>query len=162
MKRPEPRGRNDPHIFDYSKITDNVYIGSDFCKGRTCPVHDKQFHALGVTVELNLSAEKNEKPPEDIGVYSWIPVVDGYAPAQKQLDVGSAMINEAVENGDTVYVHCKNGHARSPTMVAAYLVRFQEMGADEAIDYIAKRRPEIHVEDTQREALKKFKKRWSK
>lgn len=162
MLRKKPKGRGDSHKFDYSKITDLIYIGSDLCKGGDCPVHDSEFKSLGVRVELNLSAENKKVPPDDIDSYTWIPVVDGYAPSPKQLDVGSSIINAAVKNSDTVYVHCKNGHARSPTMVAAYLVRYKEMGVDEAIDFIAEKRPEIHIEDTQRKALVEFTKQWLK
>jgi protein-tyrosine phosphatase len=159
MRKLEPRGRNDHHIFDYSKITDLIYIGSDFCKGKDCPEHSAEFEFLGVHVELNLSAERKEVPPDDLESYSWIPVVDGYAPSPKQLDIGSSIINAAVKNGATVYVHCKNGHGRSPIMVAAYFVRFKGMRMDEAIDFIAKKRPEIHIEETQRAALEEFQKR---
>ena len=162
MRKLKPRGRNDPHIFDYSKITDKIYVGSDLCKGRDCPEHSTEFKSLGVSAELNLSAEKREIPPDDIDVYSWLPVVDGYAPSPKQLDVGSSIINAAVKNGATVYVHCKNGHGRSPTMAAAYLIRHKGVGVDEAINFIAKKRPEIHIEKTQRSALKKFADKWSK
>lgn len=162
MNKLKPRGRGDSHVFDYSKVADHLYIGSDLCKGKSCPVHSKEFNSLGVTVELNLSAEKKETPPDEIESYLWIPVVDGYAPTQKQFNIGSAAINEAVESGETVYVHCKNGHGRSPTMVVSYLIRYKNMEVAKAIDYISKRRPEIHIEDIQKKALEKFYEKWSK
>ncbi|MBI4153464.1 dual specificity protein phosphatase family protein [Candidatus Woesebacteria bacterium] len=157
-----PRGRNDGHVFDYSQITDNIFIGSDLCKGNSCPVHGPEFEALGILVELNLSAERKEIPPDGIDIYSWLPVADGYAPTQEQMDIGTAIMDEAIKQGKRVYVHCKNGHGRSPTMVAAYLIRYQGKGVDEAIDFVAGARPEIHVEETQKEALNKFLERWLK
>ncbi len=162
MSKLEPRGRNDSHLFDYSKITDNIYIGSDLCKGSVCLVHGPEFKRLGVCVELNLSAEKKEKPPDDINSYSWLPVVDGYAPSPNQFDLGTSVINQAVENGETAYVHCRNGHGRSPTMVAAYLVRYKNMSVEEAVEFIGKKRPEIHIEKAQKKALQQFAKKWSK
>jgi len=51
----QPAGRNDDHVFDYSKITDNIFIGSDFCKGGVCLLHADEFKRLGVSVEINLS-----------------------------------------------------------------------------------------------------------
>lgn len=158
----EPKGRNDSHVFDYSKIEDLVYVGSDLCRGRNCPSHDKEFRSLGIRVELNLSAEKKEIPPDDVDIYSWIPVVDGYAPSQDQLDIGAAIINQAISNKNVVYVHCKNGHGRSPTMVAAFLIKYKGMGVGEAINSITQKRPEIHIEDSQRKALEEFKLRWSR
>lgn len=157
-----PKGRNDGHVFDYSQITDSIFIGSDLCKGNVCPIHGPEFESLGILVELNLSAERKEIPPDGIDIYSWIPVADGYAPTQEQLDIGTAIMDEAVSQGKRVYVHCKNGHGRSPTMVAAYLIRYQGKGVDEAIDFVARARPEIHVEGAQKEALNKFLERWSK
>lgn len=116
-------------------------------------IHADEFKKLGVCVEINLSAEAKEYPPDDIDIYSWIPVVDGYAPTKNQLAIGTVLINEAVENGKTVFVHCKNGHGRSPTLVAAYLIRYQNMVVDEAISLIKEKRPEVHFEKTQRNVL---------
>lgn len=157
-----PKGRNDGHVFDYSTITDNIYIGSDLCKGNSCPVHGPEFESLGILVELNLSAERKEIPPDGIDIYSWIPVADGYAPTQEQLDIGTAIMDEAVKQGKKVYVHCTNGHGRSPTMAAAYFIKYQGKSVDEATEAIKVKRPEIHIEDTQKEALNKFLERWSK
>jgi hypothetical protein len=58
MNKLKPKGRNDSHLFDYTKITDNIFVGSDLCKGSVCPVHGPEFKKLGVCVEINLSAEK--------------------------------------------------------------------------------------------------------
>ena len=160
MSRLKPKGRNDNHLFDYSKITGKIYIGSDLCKGSVCPVHGPEFKKLGVCVEINLSAEKKEMPPDEIDSYTWMPVVDGYPPSFDQLNIGTSVINQAIKNGETVYVHCKNGHGRSPTMVVAYLIRYRDMGVDEAINFIAKKRPEIHIEKSQKSALKDFAKKW--
>lgn len=156
MQKKRPRGRNDGHVFDHSKITENIYIGSDLCQGKICPVHSEEFKKLGVCVELNLSAEKKEIPPDDIDIYAWLPVVDGYAPGEDQLVLGTAIINVAVNNGNIVYVHCKNGHGRSPTMLAAYFIRYKGMGVDEAIELLKSKRPEVHIEDLQKKALDKF------
>jgi protein-tyrosine phosphatase len=151
-----PKGRNDTHVFDYSVITENIILGSDFCNGRGCKEHEKEFNKLSVASEINLSVEKKETPPSNIESYMWTPVVDGYAPSMTQFDVGTAAINEIVKNGRVIYVHCTNGHGRSPTMVAAYLVRYKKLSVDEAIKFIKQKRPEIHIEDTQKEALDKY------
>ncbi len=152
----KPRGRNDGHEIDYSKITDNIYIGSDMCKGGVCKIHGEEFKSLGVTVELNLSQEKNELPPKDIESYSWLPVVDGYSPTLAQLNMGTALMDKAIKDGKTVYVHCKNGHGRSPTMVLAYLMRYKNMNYEEAHKLVKEKRPEIHIEDLQKSELEKF------
>lgn len=152
----KPKGRNDRHKFDYSKIMEYVFVGSDFCMGRNCKEHRVEFEKLNVDSEINLSIEKKETPPDNVSSYTWIPVVDGHAPTQEQMEVGASIINEAVKSKKNIYVHCKNGHGRSPTLVAAYLVRYQGMNADEAIRLIEKKRPEAHIEKTQAQALREF------
>ena len=152
-----PRGRNDGHIFDFSKITDQVYIGSDLCKGGVCLIHSEEFKKLGVSVEINLSAENNELPPKDMEIgYTWLPVIDGCAPSLEQLEMGTCLIDTAVNMGKTVFVHCKNGHARSPTLVVAYLMKYKKMNVEEAIKFISEKRPETHIEESQRKALEEF------
>jgi protein-tyrosine phosphatase len=163
MPNPEPRGRNDEHIFDYSKINDQVYIGSDLCSGGVCLIHGEEFRALGVAFEINLSRENNELPPKDMLMgYLWLPVTDGYAPSQVQLDTGTDAMNDMIKDGKIVYVHCKNGHSRSPTLVIGYLMRFSGMSFEKAEQLVKEKRPEIHVEEVQLKALENFGNRWSK
>ena len=151
-----PKGRNDGHVFDYSVVTENIILGSDLCNGRGCREHEEEFKKLRITSEINLSAEKKETPPDNIESYMWLSVVDGYAPSEEQLDVGTAAINESVENRRIIYVHCTNGHGRSPTLVVAYLIRYKKLSVDDAIALIKQKRQEIHIEDTQNEALNKY------
>lgn len=162
MDKRKPKGRNDSHVFDYSKIEEQIYIGSDLCRGGVCPIHGEEFEELGVGVEINLSAERNEKPPDFVKSYTWLPVVDGYSPDQTQLDIGTSVVNDAIEAGEVVYTHCKNGHGRSPTLVAAYLIRYRGMGVEEATELLKEKRPEIHIEEDQFKELRKFEKRWQK
>lgn len=154
--------KGDIHQIDYSQITDHIFIGSDLCKGLSCPIHGPEFEKLGILVELNLSAEKKEIPPDGIDIYAWIPIGDKHAPTQEQLDLGTAIINEAVKNGKNVYVHCRNGHGRSPTMVAGYMIRYLGKRVDEAVAEILHHRNEVHLEFSQREALGIFEERLSK
>lgn len=147
---------DDDHVMDYSQITENIFLGSDLCKGNVCPIHRNEFKKLGIRVEINMSMEKKEFPPEDIDVYSWIPVEDMKAPNESQLDIGTSIINEAVRSGSKIYIHCKNGHGRSPTMTIAYLMRYEKKSYEEAFLVVQKGRPEIHIQQVQVEALNKF------
>ena len=162
MSTNKPKGRNDGHIMDYSKITDKIYIGSDLCKGADCPVHTKEFKKLKIGAEVNLNKERKEIPPDGILSYIWIPVADGDTPSQGQFEMGTSAINEAVKKGHNVYVHCKNGHGRSPAMVAAYLTRFKKKTPKEAEKIIKEKRPEIHIEKIQMAGLIKYSKIYKK
>lgn len=156
MDKIKPKGRNDSHVFDYTKITDQIFIGSDMCKVGVCLIHGEEFRKLGISVELNLSAENNELPPNDLETYLWIPVVDGYAPTQEQLMMGTCLMDTAINAGKIVYVHCKNGHARGPSLVVAYLVKYKGMSLDEAYNLIKEKRPESHIEEVQKKAIDEF------
>src|SRR3990172_6055779 len=153
---------SEDHSFDYSKITDNIYIGSDLCKGHVCPIHSQQFKELGVTAEINLTAEHKETPPDHMDIYAWIPVEDRKAPSPDQLEVGTSIIDQMVARGKKIYIHCKVGHGRSPTMVAAYFIRFKGMDVNQALLAVREKRPEIHPEDEQLKALEEFRLKWSK
>lgn len=144
------------HSTEYSKITEQIYIGSDLCRGPTCPVHTEEFKKLGVCGEINLEVEHPELPPKSIDVYLWIPTEDHRAPSGDQLMIGTAAMKQMVELGNTVYVHCKNGHGRSPTLVAAYLIRYEGKTVEEAIETVRVKRPEVHLEEGQVAALREF------
>ena len=148
----------DGHSTEYSQITDRIYIGSDLCKGPSCPVHTEEFKRLGICGEINLEIEHPEMPPRSIDAYLWLPVADHKAPTMDQMMIGTAPMKQMVELGNTIYVHCKNGHGRSPTMVAALLIRDEGYHADRAIEFIKTKRPEAHLEETQLEALEAFQK----
>lgn len=146
----------DGHSTGYSRITEQIYIGSDLCKGPTCPVHTEEFKRLGICGEINLEIEHPEMPPKSIDAYLWLPVEDKKAPTMDQLTIGTAAVKQMVDLGNTVYVHCKNGHGRSPTLVAAYLVRYEGKEPGEAIEFIKSKRPEVHLEEEQMKALEAF------
>jgi len=158
----KPMGRNDRHVVDYSQITKHIIVGSNLCDRQICPIHGQEFKDLDVCVEINLDNQRREIPPEQLESYTWIPVIDGHAPRQVQLDIGSAIMDIAAKNNKKVYIHCKNGHARGPTMVVAYFIKYKGMTVSEAEQKIKDKRPEIHIEDIQRKALDVFEKKWLK
>ncbi len=141
------------HNLEFSKITDQIYLGNNMC----CGLHFKSLQDLGISADVDLEETQLEKP-EGIEVYLWLPVKDHTAPNQDQLEVGTKVINDMVKAGKKVYVHCKNGHGRAPTMVAAYLVR-QGKTPTEAVEFIKQKRPEIHLEGNQMGVLEEF---WKK
>lgn len=139
-----------PHM-NFSKIMDRIYIGTNFC----CDTHfAPELLERGVTYDLSLEEDRVDTP---IGgaAYLWLPVKDGNAPSEQQFMMGVSFIDAAVHTGRRVYVHCKNGHGRAPTMVAAYLIK-TGMPIDDAIKLIAAHRPEIHINDMQLTALRAY------
>lgn len=117
----------------------------------------------GVKADISLEKERLDSP-EGVEYFLWIPVKDHKAPAKKQLLVGARFIKSLVENKIKTYVHCKRGHGRSPTLVAAYYV-LTGMKAEEAVEKIRKKRHVMHLTREQISALKRFEKevkKWTK
>lgn len=146
---------NNHQRFQFNQITDLIYLGTNLCC--TIMPHIKVLLDLGIKADIDLEEERQEQTP-NIDTYLWLPVKDHYAPTQSQLDTGVAVINSLVKNQNKVYIHCRNGHGRSPTLVAAYFIS-QGTEVDEAIEKIRSKRPEIHIREVQMEALNKFKQR---
>ena len=78
-------------------------------------------------------------------------------PAPDQLEFGVSVLEKLVSMNKKVYVHCKNGHGRTPTLVAAYLVKNGKT-PEEAETFVKTKRPPVHLEKVQRQALQNFSK----
>lgn len=140
-----------PHL-EYSAITDQILVGTNLC----CREHFAKLLELGVAADIDLERERQDfGKPEGLECHLWLPVEDGAAPTPLQLEVGVAVIDRFVQSGRRVYVHCRNGHGRSPTLVAAHFIS-RGLGVRQAVSYVRARRPEVHLTPRQLAALEEF------
>lgn len=135
---------------DYNQITENIWIGTNMC----CTIHNTELLQHGFNADIDLEDTRAEEPPQ-INIYLWLPTLDHMAPSQDQLRTGVAALAEMVKRGLKVYVHCRNGHGRGPTLVAAYFIS-EGKGVEEAIGLIKAKRPSIHLQDSQMQSLHSF------
>ena len=136
---------------EYNYITDGIYIGTNQC----CQTHfDEKLTKEGITADISLEEDRIDAP-FGVEFYVWIPVKNHVSPTPDQLEFGVSVLEKLVSLGRKIYVHCKNGHCRAPTLVAAYLVKNGKT-PQEAEEYIRQRRPTIHLENVQRQALINF------
>jgi len=70
-----------------------------------------------------------------------LPVSDGYPPTSNTMNTFLTEAKGAIDNGGKVYVHCWLGKGRTGTFLAAYLIYWEKMVAEEAIGYIRKLSP---------------------
>jgi len=139
--------------FEYNQIDDKIFIGTNMC----CQTHfDKILIEKGIIADISLEKERMDHA-EGVKVFLWLPTTDHDAPTPSQLQTGVDLIESLVKQGKKVYVHCKNGHGRAPTLVSAYYIS-QGLSIEEAIKKIQDKRPTIHLEENQVEALRKFSK----
>lgn len=147
---PYPPQEHPPTPTEFSKVTENLYVGTNMC----CGAHGQKLAEMGFTADLDLEEQRQEFPPR-VPAYLWLPVKDHQAPSPEQLALGVAFLDAVVQRGGKVYVHCRAGHGRSPTLAAAYFIA-QGMSVAEAIKRVQDGRPEAHPETAQVEALKEF------
>ncbi len=137
--------------FEYNQITENIYIGTNVC----CKTHfDNKLLKNGITADISIEGERVDTP-FGVEFFLWIPVVDTEPPTQDQLILGVSMLKKSVLLNKKVYVHCRRGHGRAPTVVAAYFIS-EGYSVEDAIEKIKEKRPVIHLNDPQVSALKTF------
>ncbi len=144
--------KHDKLVFEYSKITPYIYIGTNQC----CQGHfEKELLKKGIKADISMEEDALDTP---LGVdyYFWLPTKDHKAPAQKQLTIGVQLLRAFEKQKIKCYIHCKRGHGRSPILVAAYLIK-KGMKVEQALEFIKKRRQKIHPNKSQIAALKRFK-----
>lgn len=141
-----------PHGLDYNQITDNIYIGTNMC----CQTHfDEKLKEVGIKADISLE-EEHIDAAYGVEIFLWLPTKDNTPPDLKQLELGIEVLNKFENTGTKVYVHCRFGHGRAPTLVAGYLIKEKDMSVDEAIEFIKAKRPVIHLEESQITALRKI------
>jgi len=137
---------------DYNYITDGIYIGTNQC----CQTHfDEELLKQGIEADISLEEERVDAP-FGVKFYVWIPTKNHTPPNSDQLAFGVTVLEKLVALNKKIYVHCQNGHGRAPTLVAAYLIKTKNMAPEKAEEFIKSKRPTIHLENVQREALNKF------
>lgn len=145
------------HGFDYSVISEDVIIGTNMC----CQFgFAKELLEKDVLADMSLEDEKVDAP-HGVDYFLWLPTVDGDAPSPDKLELGVRTIEFFVKKGIKMYIHCKNGHGRAPTLYIAYLVK-SGMDFDAAFSSLKQKRPGIHLTEKQVHALKTYETRIQK
>ena len=124
---------------DYSKITDDLYIG------RTPHTHDYDLlRSLGVQLVISMRFERKPYPDEHNPPMPVIrlPTIDSplFPIPMRSLMKGVRAAMPVIESGGKVYVHCQAGVHRAVTMGSAILIA-QGYEPQEAMDLIKAQRP---------------------
>lgn len=134
---------------DYHYIADGLYIGTNQC----CVLGIAEvLQKEGITADISLEDIRLDQP-FGVELYLWLPTPDHVPPTQDQLGIGIETIGSLVKRKKKVYVHCKQGHGRATTLVAAYFIS-KGLRPESAYALIKKRRPAVHLQDSQMEALR--------
>ena len=136
----------------FARITDRIWLG-----GQPSGRGRQRLIAAGVTGVVNLRSEHDYEHLVDAGAlrYLHLPTDDNEAPALEHLRDGVAFIEEEVERGGRVYIHCWEGLGRGPTMAAAYFVSLG-LTPEEAWARIRDVRPFVRPTEEQLDRLRAF------
>jgi dual specificity MAP kinase phosphatase len=102
-----------------SRITAELYLGSQYNS-----VGLNKLKALGITAIVNMRMNSVYEEARYEGIkYLHLPTVDNTPPSLETLIKGCDFISREIKRGGKVYVHCRQGLGRGPTMAIAYLIK---------------------------------------
>lgn len=133
------------------QITANLFLGSQYNL-----VGLRKLKALGITTIINMRMHSVYTEAQYEGFhYLHLPTPDNTPPAMEALIKGAEFADAEVKNGGKVYIHCRQGLGRGPTMAIAYLVK-TGLTVDDAITLIKKVRSFINPRPGQIQRLRQL------
>jgi protein-tyrosine phosphatase len=139
-----------------SQITANLFLGSQYNL-----VGLKKLKALGVTAIINMRMHSVYSEAQYEGFhYLHLPTEDNTPPSMEVLIKGADFADREIKNGGKVYIHCRQGLGRGPTMTIAYLLK-TGLTYDDAFALVKKVRTFINPRATQVARLKELEQYYS-
>jgi hypothetical protein len=140
-----------------SLITPQLYVGGQYSKRSV-----DDLERLGVTGIVNMRMHSIHKDIKGLHMRICnLPTPDLHAPTQEDLIKGVAFIENEIKNGGKVYIHCRQGEGRGPTMAIAYLIS-TGLTYEDSFALVKKVRTFIRPTKKQIEALYQFERNLSK
>ena len=140
-----------------SQITANLFLGSQYSL-----VGLQKLKALGVTAIINMRMNPIYEESKYEGFkYLHLPTLDNTPPPLDILIKGADFADKEIKNGGKVYIHCRQGLGRGPTMTIAYLIS-TGLTFDDAFALVKKVRTFINPRPGQIERLKELEQYYQK
>lgn len=136
-----------------SMITPELYVGGQYSISSV-----SKLEKLGITAIVSMRMRDIERKELLANFHIvHLPTPDHHAPTIAHLQEGVAFIDKEIKHKGKVYIHCRAGEGRGPTMAIAYLIH-TGMTYDDAYALVKKVRTFIHPTQPQVKRLKEFEK----
>lgn len=124
---------------NYSKITDNLYIGTT---PRSTDYEALHSLNIGLVINMRIGLPPVSDPISPPLKTIWLPTIDSplFPIPIRVLQKGVRAALKEIESGGTVYTHCSKGRHRGPAMGACILIA-QGVEPDHAMRLIEQQRP---------------------
>lgn len=123
-----------------SQITPQIYLG-----GQLRPPGIRLLKKWGITAIISLRQTPPLKYITSLGLRSLhLPTPDLKAPSLEHIEAGINFIQNEIDQGGKVYIHCHYGEGRGPTMALAYLMN-QGLSLEDALKLVKKSRSFISL-----------------
>ncbi len=139
----------------FDQMTPQIWMGG-------APTYDRDYDYLietgiGAVVDVREEREGDRKIYSENNIdYLKLKVLDVMVPSADQLEQGTSFIHQHVEAGDKVLIHCAKGRGRSATMMAAYLMRYENMSFDEARQLMVSKRSLVNIQGRHQKVLEEW------
>ncbi|MFK7803138.1 MAG: dual specificity protein phosphatase family protein [Anaerolineae bacterium] len=139
----------------YDKITNGVWLGG-------APTYARDYdylieNRIGAVIDI-----RNERS-DDLDLFKRhdirhlkLRVPDIHVPSVEIISAGVDFIQQQIEDGRRVYVHCAKGRGRSATLIAGWLMKYKNMSFEEARDFMVSKRKLVKLEPRHGVGLKSW------
>lgn len=137
------------------------WVVEDKLAGSGLPVSRQEFDwLLGHGIKAIVTVREVPLPKEWMGDTGYMHLrVDDYgAPSPEEIDAAVGFIEKQIADNHPVMVHCAAGKGRTGVILAAYLVKNEKLGPQEAIDRIRSMRPGSIQSEAQEWAITMYEK----
>jgi len=139
-----------------SQITAHLFLGSQYNL-----LGLEKLKALGITAIVNMRTTNTYGDAAHEGIkYLHLSTPDNTAPPLETLINGAEFIDNEIKHGGVVYVHCRQGLGRGPTMAMSYLIK-SGMTYEDAFAMVRRVRKFINPQRSQVERLKELERYYS-